>query len=426
MMKIWKTAGMKGKRTDSHGVFSRNEIMLMGEVRSTTLLRLLGALAAGFLMISCSLRVQQRLTQLDTPEHHTFAGVVLLNQEKFADAGREFELALRLDQENSKAHAGTGLVKAYHGDFAGGFDAVNKAEKYARSNEEKIFALVGTIRVNNLSHATCLRIGTECTSNDSWFKSSKKAFDQAVLIDPKAASVYYFMGESYLTVLDLEPAGRMFNRILDLNGDYVTEADGRWRLVQKIQRAMPETMTGKKIALMERITRADMALLLVEEMKIEALYALQTPRIFDKRLRDLEKMRTKTARPATATDIARHPRRTDIEGVIRIGIRGLDLYPDGTFRPDEPLDRASYAMMIEDILIKVSDDHSLAKRYIGSPSPFIDLQIDHPYFNAVMLATSRRIMEAKDTASGAFAPLGPVEGADALLMIRRMRDELRY
>ena len=122
--------------------------------------------------------------------------------------------------------------------------------------------------------------------NDPWFESSKEAFDQAVLIDPKAAAAYYFMGESYLTVIELETAGRMFNQVLDLNGDYVTEAAGRWRLVQKIQRAKPETVTGKKMALMERVTRADMALLLMEEMKIDSLYALRTPRPFSKPLED--------------------------------------------------------------------------------------------------------------------------------------------
>ena len=71
--------------------------MIMGHVKSTHLLRFLVALAAGVLIISCSPKSQKRLTQLDTSEHHTFAGFVLLNQEKFADAGREFELALRLD-----------------------------------------------------------------------------------------------------------------------------------------------------------------------------------------------------------------------------------------------------------------------------------------------------------------------------------------
>jgi tetratricopeptide (TPR) repeat protein len=395
----------------------------MGHVRSPKLVILL---AAGVLMISCSQKAQQRLTQLDTPEHHTFAGIMLLNQEKFADAGREFDLALRLDPQNAKAHAGIGLVKAYHGDFMGGFDAIKQAEKYAGTNEEKIFALVGTIRVNNLSHATCLRIGTECTSSDSWLKSSKQAFDQAVLIDPKTASAHYFMGESYLTILDVEPAGRMFSRVLDLNGDYVEEADVRWRLVQKINRAMPETMTGKKIALMQRITRADMALLLMEEMRIEALYTVRQSRSLIRQPNDFEKAQTKTAKPTTASDITHHPRKMDIERIIRIGMRGLDLYPDGTFRPDEMMNRASYAMMIEDILSKVSSDHALTKRFIGSPSPFTDLQEDLPYFNAVILVTSRGIMEARDTAAGRFAPLAPVTGVEALQAIRKVREELRY
>ena len=100
----------------------------------------------------------------------------------------------------------------------------------------------------------------------------------------------------------------------------------------------------------------------------------------------------------------------DIEGIIRIGMRGLDVYPDGTFRPDEQVDRASYAMMIEDILIKVAGDNALATRFIGSPSPFPDLRADLPYFNAVMVVTSRGIMEVKDIATGEFAPLGPVGG----------------
>lgn len=399
---------------------------MTSQVKSRNRLMLLMALMAGVLVISCGSRMQMRLTQLDTPEHHTFAGVVLLDQEKFADAGREFELALRLDPFNSKAHVGFGLVKAYHGDFKGGVNEINQAGNYARNNEERTFALVGTIRVNLLSHATCLRIGTECTANDPWFESSKEAFDRAILLDPKAAAAYFFMGESYLTVMELETAGRMFNKVLDLNGDYVTEAAGKWRLVRKIQQAKPETLTGKKMALMERVTRANMALLLTEEMKIDSLYTLRAPSPFSKPLDAAEKERTQAPRPATAADIAGHPRRTDIEGILRIGMRGLDLYPDGTFRPDEPMDRGSCAVVIEDILIRVSGDRSLATRFIGGTTPFIDLQTDLPYYNAVILATSRGIMEAKDKALRTFAPLSPLTGVEALLVIRKIRDELHY
>ena len=107
-------------------------------------------------------------------------------------------------------------------------------------------------------------------------------------------------------------------------------------------------------------------------------------------------------------------------------MRGLDLYPDGTFRPDEPMDRGSCAVVIEDILIRVSGDRSLATRFIGGTTPFIDLQTDLPYYNAVILATSRGIMEAKDKALRTFAPLSPLTGVEALLVIRKIRDELHY
>ena len=399
---------------------------MISRMKPMNLFRFLVVLAVGALMVSCGPKAQQPLSQLDTPEHHTFTGLRLLNQEKYADAAREFELALRLDPRYARALTGTGLVKAYQGDFTGGLDALKQAEKHARSDQDKIFVFVGFIRVNTLSHSACLRIGTECKPDDAWLAYSKDAFDQAVLIDPKAASPYYFMGEAYLAAFDLELAGRMFSRTLDLAGEYSREADGRWKVVQKIQRAMPGTVTGKKIALIEQMTRADVAALFMEELKIEELYARRTPKKFDTAFKDPEKAKTAAAVRNGGADIANHPLRADIEGMLRVGMRGLELYPDGSFRPDDVVDRASYAMMIEDILVKITGDNALATRFIGGSSPFPDLRADLPYFNAVMVATSRGLMEVRDVTSGEFAPRAPVGGADALLVIRKMREELRF
>ena len=397
---------------------------MMGRARFIHLSRCLLAAVMAVLAISCGPKAMQPLGWLDTPEHHTFTGIKLLQQEKCADAGREFELALKLDPRYAKAAAGAGLVKACRGDFAGARESLEQAKTYAQSDEEMLFVLVGQIRVNALSRAACLKIGTECPNDDGWLKAAKETFDRALRIDPTAAAVYYYMGECYLTALDLEAAGRMFSRVLDLNRGYVGQADARWKLVQKIQRAMPGTATGKKIALVERITRADAAALFMEELKIDALYARRTPKTFDTAFKDRETARA-AAGPASAADIAGHPLRADIEGIIRIGIRGLEVYPDGTFRPEEQVDRASYAMMIEDILIRITGDGALATRFVGSRSPFPDLRADLPYFNAVMVVTSRGIMEAGDVATGAFAPRQPVGGADALLVIRKIREELR-
>ena len=399
---------------------------MISRMKPMNLFRFLVVLAACILMASCGPKAQQPLSQLDTPEHHTFTGLRLLNQEKYADAAREFELALRLNPRYARALTGTGLAKACQGDFTGGLEALKQAEKHARSDQDKVFVLVGFIRVNTLSHSACLRIGTECKPDDSWLAYSRDAFDRAVLIDPKAAAPCYFMGEAYLAAFDLELAGRMFNRVLELGGEYGKEADGRWKMVQKIQRAMPGTVTGKKIALVEKITRADAAALFMEELKIDELYARRTPKKFDTAFKDPEKAKSAAAGRNGAADIANHPLKADIEGMIRIGMRGLEPYPDGNFRPDELVDRASYAMMIEDILVKITGDNALATRFIGGSSPFPDLRADLPYFNAVMVATSRGLMEVRDVTSGEFAPLAPVGGADALLVIRRVREELRF
>jgi hypothetical protein len=161
-------------------------------------------------------------------------------------------------------------------------------------------------------------------------------------------------------------------------------------------------------------------------LKIDVLYKKRTVKTFDTAFKDPEKARASaSATPATATDIASHPLKADIEGILQIGVRGLEIYPDGSFHPGDMIDRATYAMMIEDILIKMTGDTKLATKFIGSSSPFPDLRSDLPYFNSVMVVTSRGIMEAKDLSSGEFAPLSPVPGVDALLIIRKIKEELK-
>jgi hypothetical protein len=115
-----------------------------------------------------------------------------------------------------------------------------------------------------------------------------------------------------------------------------------------------------------------------------------------------------------------------VNWVLRLAVRGLEPSPDHKFFPNEKVTRAAYALMIEDILIRVSGDENLATRFFGVRSPFPDLRNDLPYFNAVMVVTSREIMEAKDLTTGEFAPMDTVSGADAPLIIRKFKDELRF
>jgi len=370
--------------------------------------------AAVMLIVSCGPKDRIATSQLDTPEHHTYTGLKFLGEEKYADAQREFELAVQLDAKYSKGYTGIGLVKIYTGDFDSAEDYLKKGWSKANNDEDRIFV-----------HVSRIRYYTQSKSEKKWLNLSKNEFDHAMKLDPRHAPAYYFMGLAYKVGLDFNQAGVMFTKVLELKTEYVAESDIQWNFIQKVQRAMPGTTTGKQIALVERLTRADAAALFMEEFKIEKLYKKRTPKIFDTSFKDPENV---TAKPVkiTAKDIADHPLRTDIEGILKLGVRGLENYPDGNFHPAELVTRAAYAMMIEDILIKVSDDNSLATKFIGTTSPFPDLRADLPYFNAVMVVTSRGIMEAKDLTTAEFEPLSPVAGVDALLIIRKFQGELKF
>ncbi len=78
------------------------------------------------------------------------------------------------------------------------------------------------------------------------------------------------------------------------------------------------------------------------------------------------------------------------------------------------------AFMLEDLLLKMTGDESLARRYLGQEkSPFSDIAPTSPFYNAVMTVTSRGLMEGDP--SGRFRADAPLDGADAILAIRMLR-----
>ena len=393
-----------------------------------TLISLFILCAVVFFLISCGPKVRVAVSQLDTPGHHTFTGLKLLDQEKYTDARREFEMATQLDAKYSKAYTGMALVNIYTGKFNDASENLALGLKNAKDADEKLFVNVAKIRYYTLNK-----------SDQKWLELAKNQFDEAVMMDPKYSPAYYFMGLAYKEALEFNLAGLMFAKVIQLKTDHMADADAQLKFLQKVQLAMPVTEAGKKIALVEHITRADAAAIFMEELKIKDLYNKPTSKVSDTPLKETEKFSTEvkdtekvlTAAPPPAPvkllakDIADHPLKTDIEVILETGVRGLENDPKGNFNPSEVLSRGEYAVMLEDILIKLTGEKDLAARYVNSKSLFPDVPADMPYFNAIISVTSRGIMEAKNTKTGEFAPLKPVTGVDALLIIRKLKKELK-
>jgi hypothetical protein len=225
--------------------------------------------------------------------------------------------------------------------------------------------------------------------------------------------------------LEFDKAADQFKTVLDLNRDFTGEADKEWHVVQKIQRAAPGTKIGKQIAIIEKIGRADAAALFIQELNIDRLFE-KRGKTFDPSFKSPAKEEFKADKIVAmepATDIATHPLKADIDTVIQLGVRGLEPSPDHKFEPAKPLLKAEYAIMLEDIMIRITGDTKLATQFFGQKSPYPDIRPDMYYFNAAMLLGSRGILEA-DKVTGEFGGGQAVSGADALLAIRMFKEAL--
>jgi Tfp pilus assembly protein PilF len=362
----------------------------------------MGLIAAVLLLGGCAPMTRVPITNLDTPEHHAYSGMRLLEKGRVADAEREFASAMALDQKYAAAHRGLGLVLGYKGTFKAAFQHMAKAEELAEGKQEKALAYVGFMRLYMQQ------------KGEGWLEEVESYFRDAMktLKDlPEMPDPYYHMGIAYKEAFRFSDAAGAFKKVLEINKTLMSKADHQLTLVMKIERAMPSTLIGKKVALLEKVRRIDIAALFIQELKLDKAY---------------EGVRPPSGDVPIPPDVKDHPLKTDVQRVITLGIKGLDTFPDGTFAPNESILRASYAMMIADIIGTLTNDPSLANKYRGSISPFADVRNDVPYFNAVMVCTTRGIIEAKDgMRQSIFGPMDSMSGAEALLAIRRLKEDLR-
>lgn len=370
-------------------------------------------LGLGIFLNGCGPKPIKKESELDTWTNHYNQGLRELKAGRLDRAVFEFNRAKGLDPDSPGGYIGLGLVEAEKGNFKEAVDLVNKGiDKDNKFIDGYIFKG---------------RILTKQRKGDDWVKDAVKEFDKALKIDPESDKAIFYKGVTYKENYDFGDAANCFSQVISLKGDYAEEANSEWELVQKIQRAAPGTKVGAKIALIPEIDRADLAVLFVEELKLLEVLEKKQERTYDTGFRppeDPTAMETTTTEEmAKVTDIDDHWAKNWIESVIETGV--IDVFPDHTFHPDELITKANYALFLQNILITVTGDQSLATKFIGSDSPNPDVNSTHYAFNAIRLALERGFMALKDKMRGEFGPSDPVSGADALLIIREFQNALR-
>ena len=391
-----------------------------------------------FLNSGCGKQAEPRKKEatLDTPAHHTLRGQDMIAADQWDEARREFRLALELSADYSPALAGNAIVVAHDVQKAGrsekerDHDAgsaktlIDDAVSKAQNPKEEANAHTAAIRV-----WTLIQMG-------SWLNEAKDHFEEGTALYEKnsdlnnyRAAPHYYMAIAYKQAFDIDAAVQQYRKVLSLNLGFTREANQELELLDKIVRAQPGSLHGKQISLIPAITRGDMAAVLIEELHLAELYKRDSPQQYDTSFQSPDKPfvppgEQKLNAPP-ATDISNHPLRSDIEEVLKLKVRGLEASPQYLFYPNQKITRAEYAVMLEDILIRVTQDRKLATRFVGEPSPWPDVREDVFYYNAARTLVSRNIMGVWNRVRGEFGPSQTVHGADALLGIRIFKDELQ-
>lgn len=392
-------------------------VSLISFVTSITCATLL--LAAG-----CAPKARKAGGHMDDPPTHYKQGMKYWDDGKYAQAEEEFKLAQSLDLKYALAYSGLALTTAQSAQTATDVDATKEGFKEALKLADKAQSLDDKVPEVFIAKAIVITMKNEGTPAKKWLDDVEREYNRALKLDPENAEALYRRGYCYKKAYEFSKAADDFRKVLNLKKGFTTQANEQWEIVQKIERAAPGTDVGKKIALVEKISRADVAALFVSELQIDKLMDKKAPKNYDTDFQAPEDSRTMVADSvvsmAAVTDIDGHWAKNFIMDIVERGIRGLEPYPDHTFHPDQLINRGEYAMMVEDILIAITGDQELATKYIGTESRFPDVNPSHPAYNAICNAVDKGIMDAE--MNGEFGLQQSVSGPDALLVIRKLKD----
>jgi tetratricopeptide (TPR) repeat protein len=353
---------------------------------------------------------------VDSPEIHYDRGKTLLDQEKYNDAMYEFQQAVSLNPKFAPAYEGMAWVYLEEQNLKSAMEMANKS-----LDLDGKWVLAKIVRA---------KVKSKEGKHEDAIKEARKAIEdvpKSSVPDKKRATV-----EGYMTLGDVYKEANMYNEAQDAYGR-VLELDKTNMKADKAIKdlaAYKSAVSGQrpelqKIAGQKEITRSDVAVLFALELPLQKIF------------REAPKPTQAGFRPPTAPVMGKpdaiktgeelppdvpenHWAKSFIQETLDKGV--LELMPDNNFHPDEKVNRAEFARLIEKFMVRYWNDPSLETRFFGQTSPFADVNATSPVYNAIMTVSSRGIMPGFD--DGTFKPLGPVSGTEALNIIRNLKSKL--
>jgi hypothetical protein len=231
------------------------------------------------------------------------------------------------------------------------------------------------------------------------------------------------MGDAYKQWGKYIDAQTSFQQVLEIDNTDTRASKAIKDLAEYQAAVAGQSPELRKIAAQKEITRADVAVMFVTELPIEKIFrkspSQQKINFAAPGQSIMGQRKTDTGQPAwAATDVSDDFwAKSFVDKALQLGV--IEKYPDDTFKPNEKVNRAEFARLIEHFLVKAWDDDKMETQYFGSVSPFADVLNTSPIFNSIMTVSTRGIMPGFE--DGTFQPLKVVSGAEALNIIRNLK-----
>jgi tetratricopeptide (TPR) repeat protein len=348
---------------------------------------------------------------MESPEYLTGSGQRLLDAGDADQAENFFNQALAADEDYVAAMIGMADVALARNDAEMAVDWAKRAIKNADTDPDRRDAITALMKIFGTTHP------------DDWLEKMEDLWEDVREIDTRPEAAALMMGRAYQETGDYLHAVVCYREVIEWQGAHAAEADQAMASLFRQLRAEPGSPVGRTVSRLETVNRGDLCAMIIEELKLPEYLDKKAFKKYNARFVTPQQYSENDDTQPLPDDVVGSRYEVNIIQVLNYAIRGLEPFPDGGFYPDTPVTRSAFALSMEDILSRIKDEPLLTTAFVGSSSPFPDVPADHFAFNAMVVCTTRNFLAAD--LDGAFRPDEPVSGAESLIGIRRLKEEIK-
>jgi tetratricopeptide (TPR) repeat protein len=348
---------------------------------------------------------------MESPEYLYGSGQLLLEAGDIDQAEAFFDKALAADDTYIAAMTGMADVALARGDTDKAVYWAKRAVKKSATDADRRDAITALMKVYG------------STRPDGWLNKMESLWEDVREVEEKPEAAALVMGNGFQEAGHYLKAVVCYRQVINWQGAHAADADQALETLFRRLRAEPGSPVGRSVARLETVSRGDLCALIIEELKLPEYLDKQTPKKYSAGFVTPQQFAEAGETAPLPTDVAGSTYEVNIVQVLNFAIRGLEPFPDGEFHPNTPVSRAAFALTMEDILARVKKEPLLTTAFVGSSSPFPDVAADHFAFNAMVVCTTRDFLAAD--LDGAFRPDEAVSGAESLIGIRKLKEEIK-